>query len=172
MMETTRPHGATTQNTALFRRYSMLPCPQEPTTGPCCKPDEPSSHPSTVFPYDPSVTFRVMLFFFCELSPPNSRAGGQPLRCLPLPLAGTPPYLEAVSSIRNVRTRYAVGTRGPLHMGDSTGKLSSTFIVRHGRLLVGRWIWRDFVVVTAINAKADLCPWNYELSAPPPPHSP
>jgi hypothetical protein len=32
--------------------------------------------------------------------------------------AVTPPYLESLSSIRNLRTRHAVVTRDPLNMGN------------------------------------------------------
>jgi hypothetical protein len=50
---------------------------------------------------------------------PNSQAGGLPLmgcpRLLSQYIRSYPPYLEAVSSIRNLRTRHAVVTRGSQH---------------------------------------------------------
>jgi hypothetical protein len=51
---------------------------------------------------------------------PNSQAGGPPLvgclRLLIQYIRSYPPYLEAISSIRNLRTRHAVVTRDPLNM--------------------------------------------------------
>jgi hypothetical protein len=51
---------------------------------------------------------------------PNSQAGGPHLVSCPLLLIhyirSYPPYLEAVSSVRNLRTRHAVVTRDPTNM--------------------------------------------------------
>jgi hypothetical protein len=51
---------------------------------------------------------------------PNPQAGGLPLvgfpRLLIQYICSYPPYLEAVSSIRNLRTRNAVVTRDPPNM--------------------------------------------------------
>jgi hypothetical protein len=51
---------------------------------------------------------------------PNSQARGSPLvGCTILLIQyfrSHPPYLEAVSSVRNLRTRHAVVTRDPLNM--------------------------------------------------------
>jgi hypothetical protein len=53
--------------------------------------------------------------------PPNPQAGGPPPvvcpRLLIQYIRSYPPYLEAVSSIRNLRTRHAVVTRDPPNMG-------------------------------------------------------
>jgi hypothetical protein len=52
--------------------------------------------------------------------PPNPQAGGPPPvgcpRLLIQYIRSYPPYLEAVSSIRNLWTRHAVVTRDPLNM--------------------------------------------------------
>jgi len=52
--------------------------------------------------------------------PPNPQAGGPPTvgcpRLLIQYIRSYPPYLEAVSSIRNPRTRHAVVTVDPLNM--------------------------------------------------------
>jgi hypothetical protein len=51
---------------------------------------------------------------------PNPQAGGPPpvgcLRLLIQYIRSYPPYLEAVSSIRNLRTCHAAGTRDPPNM--------------------------------------------------------
>jgi hypothetical protein len=51
----------------------------------------------------------------------NFQAGGTPLvgcpRVLIQYIGSYPPYLEAVSSIRNLRTRHALVKRDPLNMG-------------------------------------------------------
>jgi hypothetical protein len=51
---------------------------------------------------------------------PNPQAGGPPLVGCPLLLiqyiCSYPPYMEAVSSIRNLSTRHAVVTRDPPNM--------------------------------------------------------
>jgi hypothetical protein len=69
--------------------------------------------------------------------PPNPQAGGPPTvgcpRLLIQDIRSYPPYLEAVSSIRNPRTRHAVVTVDPLNMvaEDSTknpGTISSVKI--------------------------------------------
>jgi hypothetical protein len=53
--------------------------------------------------------------------PPHPQAGGPPPvgcpRLLFQYIRSYPPYLEAVSSIRNLRTRHAVVTGDPLNMG-------------------------------------------------------
>jgi hypothetical protein len=66
--------------------------------------------------------FVTSLFFrWGVVSPtPNPQAGGSPLvgspRLLIQYIRSYPPYLEGVSSIRNVRTRHAVVTRDPPNM--------------------------------------------------------
>jgi hypothetical protein len=54
-------------------------------------------------------------------SRPNPQPGGPALvgchRLLIQYIRSYPPYLEAVSSIRNLRRRHAVVTRDPLNMG-------------------------------------------------------
>jgi hypothetical protein len=54
---------------------------------------------------------------------PNPHAGGPPVvgcpRLLIQYICSYPPYLEAVPSIRNLRTRHAVVTRDPLNMGET-----------------------------------------------------
>jgi hypothetical protein len=51
---------------------------------------------------------------------PNPQAGGPPLvgcpRLLIQYIRSYPPYLDGVSSIRNLRTRHAVVTRDPPNM--------------------------------------------------------
>jgi hypothetical protein len=53
-------------------------------------------------------------------SPPNPQAGGPPPvgcpRLLIQYIRSYPPYMEAVSSIRNLRTRHAVVTADQLNM--------------------------------------------------------
>jgi hypothetical protein len=53
---------------------------------------------------------------------PNPQAGGPPLIAYPRLIIqyirSYPPYLEAVSSIRKLRTRHAVPTWGPPNMGS------------------------------------------------------
>jgi hypothetical protein len=66
--------------------------------------------------------FVTSLFFTVRsCSPtPNPKAGGPPLvscpRLLIQYIRSYPPYLEGVSSIRNLRTRHAVVTRDPPNM--------------------------------------------------------
>jgi hypothetical protein len=52
---------------------------------------------------------------------PNPQAGGLPFigcpRLLIQCISSYPPYLEAVSSIRNLRSRHAVVTRDPPNIG-------------------------------------------------------
>jgi hypothetical protein len=69
------------------------------------------------------VIFHLKLIFLQRgvFSPtPNPLAGGPPLvdcpRLLIEYIRSYPPYLEAVSSIRNLRTRRAVVTRDPRNM--------------------------------------------------------
>jgi hypothetical protein len=71
----------------------------------------------------PFVTFRDVIHFlrWGVVSPlPNPQAGGPPLvgcpRLLIQYIRSYPPYLDAFSSIRNLRTRHAVVTRDPLNM--------------------------------------------------------
>jgi hypothetical protein len=66
----------------------------------------------------PFLTFRNNLIFLRRgvVSPtPNPQAGGQPLvgcpRLLIQYIRSYPPYLEAISSICNLKTRHAVVTR-------------------------------------------------------------
>jgi hypothetical protein len=65
--------------------------------------------------------------------PPNPQAGGPPLvgylRLLIQYIGGCLPYLEAVSSIRNLRTRHAVVTRDPLNMDNTTTTTKTTTII-------------------------------------------
>jgi hypothetical protein len=84
-----------------------LPCSQQPSTAP-----------------KPFVTFRNKLIFYGEeflgtcLSP---LAGGPPItgcqRLFIQYIRSYSPYLEVVSSIRNLRTRHAVVTRDSPNMG-------------------------------------------------------
>jgi hypothetical protein len=65
--------------------------------------------------------FRNKFIFYGEVSPtPNPQAGGPPLvgcpRLLIQYIRSYLPYLEVVSSIRNLRTRHAVVTRDPPNM--------------------------------------------------------
>jgi hypothetical protein len=69
------------------------------------------------------MTFRNKLIFSRRgvVSPtPNPQAGGPPLVCCPRLfikyIRSYPPYLETISSIRNLMTRHAVVTRNPLNM--------------------------------------------------------
>jgi hypothetical protein len=69
----------------------------------------------------PFVTFRnvfLLLRWGVVSPPPNPQAGGPPLvgcpRLLIQYIRSYPPYLEAFSSIRNLRTRHAVVTRNHL----------------------------------------------------------
>jgi hypothetical protein len=69
------------------------------------------------------VTFQHAVFFLrwgVVSPPPNPQAGRQPVvgcpRLLIQYIRSYPPYLEAVSSIRNLRTRHAVVTRDSLNM--------------------------------------------------------
>jgi len=78
-----------------------LPCSQEPAT---------------------SVTFGNKFFFYCKLLPHPStpQAGGPAVvgcpRLFIQYIHSYPPYLEAVSSIHNLRTRCVMVTRDPLNM--------------------------------------------------------
>jgi hypothetical protein len=100
-----------------------LPCSQKPTTGPYHESDKSS-------PYI-SVFLRLGRSALCNISQEATRIcltvrSFSPLKANPQagepPLVGSPrsfysiylqypPYLEAVSSIRNLRTRHAVVTR-------------------------------------------------------------
>jgi hypothetical protein len=68
------------------------------------------------------VIFRNKLIFYGEelLAPRPTPAEGPPLvgclRLLIYYIRSYPPYMEAVSSIRNLRTRHAVVTKGPPNM--------------------------------------------------------
>jgi hypothetical protein len=59
---------------------------------------------------------------------PNHRAGGPPLvgcpRLLMQYISSYPPYLEAIASIRNLRTRNGVETRDPLNVDSKYTQLS------------------------------------------------
>jgi hypothetical protein len=75
----------------------------------------------------PFVTFRNVFPFLrwgVVSPPPNPQAGGPPLvgcpRLIIQYIRSYPPYLEAFSSIRNLRTRHAVVTRDPLNLVRST----------------------------------------------------
>jgi hypothetical protein len=69
------------------------------------------------------MTFRNKLILYDEMfyPTPNSHAGGPPLvgcpRLLIQYIRSYPPYLEAVSSVLNPRTRRAVVTRDPPNVG-------------------------------------------------------
>jgi hypothetical protein len=74
----------------------------------------------------PFVTFRNVFIFLrwgVVSPPPNPQAGWPPLvgcpRLLIQYIRSYPPYLEAFSSIRNLRTRHAVVTRDPLSSQQS-----------------------------------------------------
>jgi hypothetical protein len=117
-----------------------LPCSQEPSTGSSPEPDHPiHTIPSYLFkihfihflslrPFIQGirpgprllVIFRNKLIFLrlgVVWPTPNPQAGAPPLvgcpRMLIQYICSYPPYLEAVSSIRNVRTRHVVVTRDP-----------------------------------------------------------
>jgi hypothetical protein len=81
----------------------------------------------------PFATFRNVSFYGRKLlAPPNPQAEGPPLvgcqRLLIQYIRSYTPYLEAFSSIHNLRTRSAVVTRGPLNMG-----LSASFLYMEER---------------------------------------
>jgi hypothetical protein len=65
-----------------------------------------------------------VLRWWVVIPPPNPQAGGPPPvgspRLLIQYIRRYPPYLEAVSSIRNLRTRHAVVTGDPLNMAMNT----------------------------------------------------
>jgi hypothetical protein len=113
-----------------------LPCSQEPSTGPYSARSIQSipSHPISLFfrlgrLSKESVQIRGFLNIFVTssflrweiVSPtPKPQAEGPHLACCPQLLIqyirSYPPYLEGVSSIRNLRTRHAVVTRDPPNM--------------------------------------------------------
>jgi hypothetical protein len=80
--------------------------------------------PEVPFPYsqDPAtVAFRNVLAFYGEVTLlPNTQTGGPPLVSCPRlriqHIRSYSPYLEAVSSIRYLRSPHAVVTRDPLNM--------------------------------------------------------
>jgi hypothetical protein len=65
--------------------------------------------------------------------PPNPEAGGPPLvgcpRLLIQYIRSCPPYLEAFSSIRNLKTRHAVVTRDPLSV-HNVNKVFVTMLLK------------------------------------------
>jgi hypothetical protein len=78
------------------------------------------------------VNFHSKIIFYGEelLAPrPTPQAGGPPFvgrpRLLIQYIRSYPPYLEAVPSIRNLRTRHAVVTRDPPNMGYSFIKIQN-----------------------------------------------
>jgi hypothetical protein len=82
-------------------------------------------YPTNLSKFEAFVTVREKLLFYVEelidpRSTPPPQTGGPPLAGYPRLLIQYiriyPPYLEAVSSIRNLRTRHAVVTKGPLNM--------------------------------------------------------
>jgi hypothetical protein len=102
-----------------FLRSRQL-CSQSRTSQRFMEPED--SSPCSQQPSCPRllVNFRNNLIFlrWGVVSPtPNPQAGGPPLigcpRLLIQYINSYPPYLEAVSSIRNLRTRHAVVTRDP-----------------------------------------------------------
>jgi hypothetical protein len=74
------------------------------------------------------MNFRNKLIFYGELLAPRPtpKAGGSPLvgcpRLLIQYIRRYPPYLEAVSSIRNLRTHHVVVTRDPPEGNRSLGR--------------------------------------------------
>jgi hypothetical protein len=84
-------------------------------------------HQSMLFSYSERTSFRLCLVFCNKywvlrwglLAPPNPQAGRPPTVGSPLLhiqyIRSYPPFLEAVSSIRNPRTRHAVVTVDPLN---------------------------------------------------------
>jgi hypothetical protein len=105
-----------------------LPCSQEPSTGPYPEPDR--LFKESVQEQGFLWSFVTSLFFLRWefLAPfPTPKLGITPFR-----LSATAPYLEAVSSIRNLRTRLAMVTRDPLIM------------VSHSRR------WRKWKEITAV----------------------
>jgi hypothetical protein len=90
----------------------LLPCSQEPSTEPYHEPDRSN-------PYHPILSLRSILI----LSTPTPTLKDHPLsgcpRLLIKYIRRYPSYLEAVSSVRNLRTRHAAVTRDPPNMGVS-----------------------------------------------------
>jgi hypothetical protein len=92
----------------------LVPFSQKPSTGPRSEPDP-------VHVRDSVRHFVTICFFWRVVNPtPNPQAGGSLLdgcpRLLIQYIRSCPPYLEAVSSIRNLRTGHAVVTRDPLNI--------------------------------------------------------
>jgi hypothetical protein len=110
-----------------------LPCSQEPSTGPYPEPDR-RLFKESVQVRGPFWHFVTNLFLrWGVVSPtPNPQTGRPPFVGRPWLLiqyiSSYPPYVEAISSIRNLRTRQALVTRDPLNM-DST--LSQSLLLDH-----------------------------------------
>jgi hypothetical protein len=112
-----------------LRRYSRisqhfmkpegsLPCSQEPSNGPYPEPDHPKN-PSQALR---DISEQYVVIRRGIVNPmANPQAGVPPLIGCPRLLIqynrSCPPYMEAVSSIRNLRTRCILVTRDPLNMG-------------------------------------------------------
>jgi hypothetical protein len=113
------------------------------------------------------VNFHNKIIFYGEelLAPrPNPKAGGPPIvgcpRLFIQYIRSYPPYLEPVSSIRNLRTRHAVVTRDPPNMSSLCTKY---------RILTFR-----FEILTAVSMKItvlwDLTPYIPVEISPHVPH--
>jgi hypothetical protein len=92
-----------------------LPCSQQPASGPYPEPDESNPHLPTLFPLNPpkseavsNIVTRGFLRWRAVSPSLNPQAGGPPhVGCPPLLsqyIRSYPPYLGAVSSIRNTKT--------------------------------------------------------------------
>jgi hypothetical protein len=78
--------------------------------------------------------------------PPNPQAGGPPPVDCPLLfiqyIRSYPPYLEAVASIRNPRTRHAVVTRDPLNMDVRCLRMYYTVLCSPGQQPLNTLSWK------------------------------
>jgi hypothetical protein len=113
-------HSRTSQH--FMESEISLPCSQEPSTGPYPKTDRssPYRHFLSVRSFIQGICPgpRLLINFYNKhIFTPNPQAGCRPLVCSPRLLIqyirSYPPYLEVVSSIRNLRTRHAMATRDP-----------------------------------------------------------
>jgi hypothetical protein len=94
--------------------------------------------------------------------PPNPQAGGPPIvgcpRLLIQYIRSYPPYVEAVSSIRNPRIRHAVVTVDPLNMGNmSLWDTKIFWVYGDGRFLSTK---QDMVKSTFNSQKYSSISWT------------
>jgi hypothetical protein len=110
------------------------PYSQEPATGPYL-----ANWIQSVHFQGPCTYFATNMFYGGEVVslPPNPQAGGPPPvgcpRLLIQYIRSYPPYLEAISSIRDSRTRHAIVTRDPLNITNVYTSLK--VLIFHVRLL-------------------------------------